>query len=464
MSISKYLKSKKELLKKLVKELTEKYAYVSILGVDTTGIQIRVDKFNSFISDSPSCERGFVLKLYDKQGYLEYSFDDINETNYELIKDKALKLELPKDCKRVNAKKIEEEKIEKVFTRSDEKPLKEEQVLKYLNKMRDQALSYDEKIINASISFEKFNLSKIFISENKDLEQDYPWVNCTIVVIAKKDGIIKNARSSVGGKDTEDVITKLQEKIEETAKLSVALLDSKPIVPGVYDVITDPSITGLIAHEAFGHGVEMDMFVKNRAKSKDYFGKYVASPIVNMHDGAKAAYCVASYFFDDDGVLAQDTQIIKDGILVAGMSDALSAMQLSKMPTGNGRRESYTHKAYTRMTNTFFSSGKDKLEDMIASIDYGFYLSDTNNGMEDPKNWQIQCVCEYAREIKDGKFTGKIFSPVVISGYVLDLLKSITMVSDAFVIDGAGYCGKGYKEWVRVSDGGPHLKARVKLG
>ena len=84
--------------------------------------------------------------------------------------------------------------------------------------------------------------------------------------------------------------------------------------------------------------------------------------------------------------------------------------------------------------------------------------------MEDPKNWQIQCVCEYAREIKDGKFTGRLFSPIVLSGYVLDVLKSITMVSDQFELFGAGYCGKGHKEWVRVSDGGPHLKARVKLG
>ena len=200
------------------------------------------------------------------------------------------------------------------------------------------------------------------------------------------------------------------------------------------------------------------------AMAEDYMGEYVASPIVSMHDGAAATLSVASYFFDDDGILASDTEIIRDGILVGGMADALSAMQLDVNPTGNGRRETFTHKAYTRMTNTFFTPGKDKLEDMIKSIDYGYYLCETNNGMEDPKNWQIQCVCEYAREIKDGKFTGRIFSPVVLSGYVLDVLKSITMVSDEFKVYGSGYCGKGHKEWVRVSDGGPHLKARVKLG
>ena len=116
------------------------------------------------------------------------------------------------------------------------------------------------------------------------------------------------------------------------------------------------------------------------------------------------------------------------------------------------------------MTNTFFEPGTDKLEDMIKSVKHGYMLFDTNNGMEDPKNWNIQCTAEYGREIKDGKFTGKIVSPVVMSGYVPDLLMSISMVSDDFEILGSGHCGKGHKEWVTVSDGGPCLKARCKLG
>ena len=208
----------------------------------------------------------------------------------------------------------------------------------------------------------------------------------------------------------------------------------------------------------------MDQFVKDRALAKSYVGKYVASPICNMKDGAAATLSVASYFFDDDGVLAGDTQIIKDGILLTGISDLGSAVQLGTAPTGNGRRESTRRKAYTRMTNTFFEKGHDKLADMIASVKHGYMLFETNNGMEDPKNWAIQCVAEYGIEIIDGKLTENYVSPVVMSGYVPDLLKSISMISDDFVIEGAGYCGKGYKEWVRVSDGGPALKARVKLG
>ena len=80
-------------------------------------------------------------------------------------------------------------------------------------------------------------------------------------------------------------------------------------------------------------------------------------------------------------------------------------------PSGNSRRQSYCRKAYARMTNTFFERGTDKLEDMIASVRHGYMLFETNNGMEDPKNWQIQCTAEYGIEIVDGKPTGPLCFP-----------------------------------------------------
>lgn len=463
MSLTTFLSERKENCKRLIAKLDEKYQYASILGVDSQGINIRTDKYNTSILDSSECERGFVVKVYDGKGYLEYSFNDLNSENIDEIASKICNFEIKED-KRVKTKMLEDNPMVKEFSRNDEKPMAIEDILSKLSQAKEECLTKDEHIINAVAMCDGFTVTQMFITKNRDLEQQYHWCNSYLIVASRKDNNIKSARSVAGNVNTKDAIDEILTKVDDTCNLSIALLDALPIVPGEYDVITDPSITGLIAHEAFGHGVEMDMIVKNRAKSKDYMNEYVASSIVSMHDGAAAGLSVASYFFDDDGILAHDTEIIRDGVLITGMSDALSAMQLGTIPTGNGRRENFMHKAYTRMTNTFFVPGTDKLEDMIASIDYGFYLCDTSNGMEDPKNWQIQCVCEYAKEIKNGKFTGRIFSPVILSGYVLDLLKSITMVSDAFKLEGSGFCGKGYKEWVRVSDGGPHLKARVKLG
>ena len=120
----------------------------------------------------------------------------------------------------------------------------------------------------------------------------------------------------------------------------------------------------MIVHEAFGHGVEMDMFVKDRALARECVGEYVASPLVTMHDGS-AVDEAATMFFDDEGTLTGDTVIIDRGVLKRGMCDALSASRLGVSPTGNGRRESYERKAYTRMTNTYFQGGEYTPEEMI---------------------------------------------------------------------------------------------------
>ncbi len=465
MSLNKILLKSKKACQLLVNELLKTYEYVSILGTATVGTFVRVDTKNISVSDAND-ECGYVVKIFNGKGYSEYSCNVISEENYlELaakIKEAIQLPNLKQDL--VSVGKIHEEKLEKSFTREDPNPVTEAQAVEMLTKMKNEILAYNELIINAVTLYNTMKVSKIFISPNKVLDQYYTWTNVYAMVVSRRDQTIKMGRAICGQFDSLGTFKECEGKIKDTCKLAIELLDAKPIEPGVYDVITDPSITGLIAHEAFGHGVEMDMFVKNRAKGKDYVGEYVASPLVNMHDGASACDSVASYFFDDDGVLAHDTLIIKDGILQTGISDTLSALQLKTEPTGNGRRESFKRKAYSRMTNTFFSRGTSKVEDMIASIKHGYYLCETNNGMEDPKNWQIQCTAEYAREIVDGKFSGKIVSPVVISGYVPDLLKSITMISDSFEVSGSGYCGKGHKEWVRVSDGGPHLKAKVKLG
>ena len=116
------------------------------------------------------------------------------------------------------------------------------------------------------------------------------------------------------------------------------------------------------------------------------------------------------------------------------------------------------------MTATYFSSKKATLDEMIQSIKYGYLIDTCMGGMEDPKNWGIQCMALVGKEIIDGKLTGKIVSPLIMTGYVPDVLNSISMVSKDFQLYGTGACGKGYKEWVKTSIGGPYLKVKVKLG
>ena len=466
MNFSSFLNSRRDNCRALVNELGKSFSYVGILGSDVKSSAIRVNRAVSDIGEGGAAECGFVIKLHNGRAFFEYSLDDISGDIPALASKitEAIKVEDSLVDKQINVSVPADEPMVKSFSREcDFDSFSDEELLTKCTEIRDEILSKSDKLLNVIVAVMPFTVSKLFISKNRELDQFYSWVNVMTMAVYRDGEKMVMAREGTYSNLMGEALGEISSHIDALINKCEKLAKAKPITPGVYDVITDPSISGLIAHEAFGHGVEMDQFVKDRALAKHYVGKYVASPICNMRDGASATFSTASYFFDDDGVLAHDTQIIKDGILVAGISDLVSATELGTEPTGNGRRQSYKRKAYSRMTNTFFCPGNDKLEDMIASIKHGYMLFETNNGMEDPKNWQIQCTAEYGIEIIDGKLTNNYVSPVVMSGSVPELLKSISMVSDDFKIIGSGSCGKGYKEWVRVSDGGPALKVRVKL-
>ncbi|MCR4960304.1 MAG: TldD/PmbA family protein [Lachnospiraceae bacterium] len=467
---SNYIKSNKPLFKKLVDELLKEYEYVTLLAQDGNGKNYAVSKSGITItSDSRVLvQRGFVVKVYSEGCFAEYSGNSISEEEIGKIvsRIKTDLVTLEKDADKSSYKIPEDEAV--VFEKSteyeiDPDEMGDEAIVTRLKEVFDKGISMDERVLNCNVRADYQKYSKLFLSKNKDLEQNVMYTTGAVMVMTLKGEEVKMGYGPFSGLCGMELLKRYDDVLESTVKTAIELLDSEPLPPGEYECICDPATTGMIVHEAFGHGVEMDMFVKDRALAKYNIGEYVASPLITMHDGPDLDD-TATFFFDDEGTLCKDTVIIDKGVLVTGMSDLQSAGALGTEPTGNGRRQDYMRKAYTRMTNTYFEPGKDKLEDMIASVKDGLLLQEPSSGMEDPKNWGIQCMVTLAREIKDGKLTGRIFSPIILTGYVPDLLKSITMVSDEAEECGTGYCGKGYKEWVKVSDGGPYIKARIRLG
>jgi len=462
---SSYLAKKEALLQALVERLNAKYEYASVLGTDVHGKNYAANRSSTSVGDNPEMESGFVFRVYHKGVSFEYATNEISASKLGEIEAAIAELvSHPYLGKQVKMGLPQEEPLTKTYERKNVGQVySTEKIVGILTDLVKKTV-VEKNVANVSVMVSVQEISKLFISAKRHLKQYYNYSASGVYVIVREGEVTRYAYDGLDQNSLSAVVKGLPKLTKVTYKLAIELLKAELPKPGKYTIITDPSITGLIVHEAFGHGVEMDQFVKDRALAPEYMNKQVASPLISMHDGADAANSVASYFFDDDGVSAQDTLIIDKGILKAGIIDRTSALQLGVKPTGNGRRQEFSHKTYTRMTNTYFESGKSTLDEMIKSVDYGYYIAKTNNGMEDPKNWGIQCAALYGREIKNGKFTGKMISPVVMSGFVLDLLKSISMISGDFHLSGAGHCGKGYKEWVRVSDGGPSLKAEVKIG
>ena len=465
------LDAQKPALKKLIAALREHYPYASVLATDEHFRSWRVSRNGITISSEGDGGYGFVIRVFDETGCAEYS---INAFSEEMIPQIAAEMErrleaerralpegitpmptaIPDDSPAVLKKEAKYE--------IDPMDVGDEAILDLIRRIREKGMQA-ENILDIACNVTYCAERKLFLSEHRDLDETHMWTNAGVGAFGSRGEEVKDSYQGYSMLGGAELLKEVENDVDEVTRRLNDLLQSEPMIPGEYECVCDPEVTGMIVHEAFGHGVEMDMFVKDRAQAKQFIGEYVASPLVTMHDGSAVDEC-ATWAFDDEGTLTGDTVIIDKGVLRRGMCDALSAMRLGTKPTGNGRRESYERKAYTRMTNTYFESGDATKEEMIASIKYGFLLEEPTSGMEDPKNWGIQCMVNVAREIRDGKLTGKVFSPIVLTGYVPDLLKSVSMMGGKVELAGGGYCGKGYKEWVKVSDGGAYMKARIRLG
>jgi TldD protein len=321
----------------------------------------------------------------------------------------------------------------------------------------------DTRIVNVQVHYAETSELSVFANRMADLAQRVQRVRLTLLVaVADKSGVRYDwtSKDATGGWEQ---LEYTDDELRSLVESAVALLGAERIEPGEYTIITAPGVAGTICHESFGHGVETDMFLKQRAKAAHFIDKVVGSPLVNIWDDPSAPSAYGGYFFDDEGMLAVPTQIVENGVFRRGITDLYSATALGVARSANGRRQDWSRKVYARMSATFFAAGATPVADLFAQVDRGIYLAKWSSGMEDPQGWGIQVTCHFGYEIKGGKLTNRVFAPIGVSGYVPDVLQSISAIGDDLSLDGGG-CGKGHKEQVPVSSGGPHMLLKARLG
>ncbi len=227
-------------------------------------------------------------------------------------------------------------------------------------------------------------------------------------------------------------------------------------------VILDGMLAGMLAHEAVGHTVEADLVLGGSVAAHN-LGKKVASDLVTLVDFAhtyEGAPAPLPVYVDDEGTPCEDAMIIDKGILTGYLNNRESALHFGMKPQGNARAYAFSDEPLIRMRNTAILPGTSKLEDMIASVEDGYYLIDTNNGQADTTGEFMFGVC-MGYEIKNGKL-GRAILDTTISGVAFDMLKTVDMVSDEMVWSSSGYCGK--KQPMPVGMGGPALRCQVTMG
>ncbi|MEZ4236319.1 MAG: TldD/PmbA family protein [Myxococcota bacterium] len=231
---------------------------------------------------------------------------------------------------------------------------------------------------------------------------------------------------------------------------------------GTHDLVLDASLAGILAHEAIGHTTEADL-VLGGSVAGDRVGQEVATELVSLTDFAHTALgqqCPVPVWVDDEGVEAQDVPIIEKGVLKGFMHTKETALRFGVAPTGNARAFQYSDEPLVRMRNTSFLPGDSSLDDMIASVERGYYLVRPSNGQADATS-EFMFGVTLGYEIVDGKL-GEAIKDTTISGVAFDVLRTVSMVSDDMQWECGGMCGK--KQPIPVGMGGPAIKCRAHLG
>ncbi|MCU0914357.1 MAG: TldD/PmbA family protein, partial [Planctomycetes bacterium] len=265
------------------------------------------------------------------------------------------------------------------------------------------------------------------------------------LAVAAQDGKYERASWNLGGRvDFSFYTPAIGDEVAQAAvDRALILFDAVQPPAGEMPVVLGPGITGILLHEAIGHGMEADFNRKGISTYATMIGKQVAEPFVTILDDGTKEGLAGSLNVDDEGIPGQKTVLVENGILRSYMHDRISARHYQVKPTGNGRRQSYEHYVVPRMRNTYMLGGPATPEDVIKGADKGIYVQDVSNGQVKIGEGDFAFYVARGRMIEGGKLTAPI-KDINIMGNGPKMLRNITMVANDLEMSrgGAGFCGK----------------------
>ncbi len=292
------------------------------------------------------------------------------------------------------------------------------------------------------------------------LKDHRPMVRMSIQVTLEKDDRSEQGYSGFGGRYGYDFVfdeTRWHHHADEALRQAWVNMEAVAAPAGEMTVVLGNGWPGVLLHEAVGHGLEGDFNRKKTSIYSDRIGEQVAAKGVTVLDHGNIENARGSLNFDDEGTPTQENVLIEDGILKGYMQDRLNARLMNTHSTGNGRRESYAHQPFPRMTNTYIASGNHVPAEIIKSVDNGIFAPTFGGGSVDITSGQFVFEMTEAYLIENGKVTTPIKGATLI-GNGPETMQKVSMVgNDSKLDDGIGNCGKN-GQWVPVCVGQPTLR------
>lgn len=402
-------------------------------------------------------QTGAFIRVYDGKMWYYAATTDLSRIQEELDSLAAMATPNPDILNDPTVKRHQANKDRLIrFADCCVKDIPREQKEELVRRSYDLLTEKEGVAMVQSVYLDEFRKKRIVSSIGCDVEWDYQHCGLGVVMVL-----------NVGSAPYNDMKMFYANRFDELNVTDDALLDfytkgfdyarnAVPVVPGTYPVILSPKVTGVFAHESFGHKSESDFMLGDENMLKEWaMGTKVGSEILNIYDDGEdlgSGYTP----YDDEGNKKVRAWLVKDGILSGRLHSSATAAALNEDATGNARAINFEYEPIVRMTSTCIGAGKQTKDELFASIKEGVFIESYNHG-SGMSTFTI--APSKAFMIRDGV----IAEPVrvsVITGNVMETLHLIDGLSDKQTIDSGvfGGCGKMEQSPLRVSMGGPYMR------
>ena len=328
--------------------------------------------------------------------------------------------------------------------------------LPFLQKLEQDIRSRDKRIVKviANLAFQVSDI--LMFNSFRELKWDTrPMGSISVSVVFEQGGQTENKSASRSFRCGAEMLT--DQLARDIAADVVKGIDerfaAKRPKGGQMSVVMGAGASGILLHEAMGHAFEADFNRKGTSIFADKMGRRICPKGIQIIDDGTLAGNRGALNFDDEGVAAQKTYMVEDGVLTSYLHDRISAAHYGVRPTGNGRRESFRYAPIPRMRATYMESGTARAEDLVAEVDKGIFVDEFSNGQVQIGEGDFTFFVKSGFLIENGRLTQPV-KDINIIGNGPAALADIRAVANDLAIDpGAWTCGK--EQSVPVSCGIP---------
>ncbi len=367
-------------------------------------------------------------------------------------------------------------KTEKSHQRKIKFPIKKKSLLDEMISIGiecDKIIRNRPQIIRSSVNVASKRIDKYFVnSEGSKINQCYTDVTSDLAGTAHDNGLTQSVNTTEGGRGgIEQIINKksVYDASEFVSQKAVSLLSAKPVKEQESTIIFNPDFVGLLTHEILGHPSEADRVLGKEmawaggAWWKNKLGQRIGSENLTVFDDPTIKETLGWYYFDDEGIEAKKTELIRDGILLNHFQNRETASHFNTNPTANMRATSYKFLPLIRMACTCISPGDWDKDEMIKETKNGILVSNMKIPSIDMKryNWSISCQSAY--KIENGEISDML-RDVLVLGIAPNFFQSIDACGKDFEIRPITNCGKGDPmQIMRMGNGGPTVRSKATV-